>query len=197
MPGPNPPSVHVTFEETLGSKNRAAIYVGLALKDTGDTSTLGCDASLDGGIYLFDQKRQLVKVGASGRVVNSQLSGSLDLYLAGKAVDGYPKKGSATATYAKAIQSPSAGYTYGWGPLSISITGAIGAQPADAKKTTPIVSDWSLYQARQGMALIEGRAGLIQVEPGDMLPGLGRVDAIRKQDGRWVVVTSRGLIVER
>jgi hypothetical protein len=26
------------------------------------------------------------------------------------------------------------------------------------------------------------------------VPGLGRVDAIRKQDGRWVVVTSRGLI---
>lgn len=80
---------------------------------------------------------------------------------------------------------------------SPEVTGAIGAPPADAKKTTPIVSDWSLYQARQGMALIEGRAGLIQVEPGDMLPGLGRVDAIRKQDGRWVVVTSRGLIVER
>jgi hypothetical protein len=27
------------------------------------------------------------------------------------------------------------------------------------------------------------------------VPGLGRVDAIRKQDGRWVVVTSRGLVV--
>lgn len=80
---------------------------------------------------------------------------------------------------------------------SPDVTGAIGAPPADAKKTTPIVSDWSLYQVRHGMALIEGRAGLIQVEPGDMLPGLGRVDAIRKQDGRWVVVTSRGLIVER
>ena len=28
-----------------------------------------------------------------------------------------------------------------------------------------------------------------------LVPGLGRVDAIRKQDGRWVVVTSKGLIV--
>ena len=26
---------------------------------------------------------------------------------------------------------------------------------------------------------------------------VGRVDAIRRQDGRWVVVTSRGLIVAR
>jgi hypothetical protein len=26
------------------------------------------------------------------------------------------------------------------------------------------------------------------------VPGLGRIDAIRKQDGRWVVVTSKGTI---
>jgi len=78
---------------------------------------------------------------------------------------------------------------------SPDVTGAIGA-PAGAKKTS-IVNGWSLYQARHGMALIEGRDGLIQVEPGDTLPGLGRVEKIRKQDGHWVVVTSRGLIVER
>jgi hypothetical protein len=79
------------------------------------------------------------------------------------------------------------------------ITGAIGdgrAGAADAKKTS-IVNGWVLYQVRNGAALIEGRGGgLIEVEPGDMLPGLGRVETIRKQDGRWVVVTSRGLIVE-
>ena len=33
--------------------------------------------------------------------------------------------------------------------------------------------------------------------PAIRFPGLGRVDAIRKQDGRWVVVTSKGLIVAR
>ena len=71
------------------------------------------------------------------------------------------------------------------------VTGSIG----DPKKPG-IVSGWGLYQVRHGIALIEGRDGIIEVEPGDMLPGLGRVDAIRKQDGRWVVVTQRGLIVE-
>jgi hypothetical protein len=29
------------------------------------------------------------------------------------------------------------------------------------------------------------------------VPGLGRVDAIRRQDGHWVVVTTKGLIVSR
>jgi hypothetical protein len=27
-----------------------------------------------------------------------------------------------------------------------------------------------------------------------VLPGLGRIEAIRRQDGRWVVVTSKGTI---
>ena len=46
-------------------------------------------------------------------------------------------------------------------------------------------------------ALIEGRQGMFEVFAGDPVPGLGRVDAIRRQDGRWVVVTTKGLIVAR
>jgi hypothetical protein len=38
---------------------------------------------------------------------------------------------------------------------------------------------------------------VFEVYPGDPLPGVGRVNAIRRQDGRWVVVTDRGLIVAR
>ena len=48
---------------------------------------------------------------------------------------------------------------------------------------------------QRGTALIEGRMGLIEVDQGDVVPGLGRVDSIRKQDGRWVVVTSKGTIM--
>ena len=48
-----------------------------------------------------------------------------------------------------------------------------------------------------GSALIAGRQGEYEVYPGDPVPGLGRIDAIRKQDGKWVVVTSKGLIVAR
>ena len=35
------------------------------------------------------------------------------------------------------------------------------------------------------------------VDKGDVVPGLGRIEAFRKQDGRWVVVTPKGLIVAR
>ena len=61
----------------------------------------------------------------------------------------------------------------------------------------PTVEGWVLRDVANGGALIEGRQGIYEVYAGDPVPGLGRVDAIRRQDGRWVVVTSRGLIVAR
>lgn len=61
----------------------------------------------------------------------------------------------------------------------------------------PIVEGWSLRDVYDGTATVVGRQGIFDVIPGDPLPGVGRVDAIRRQDGRWVVVTSRGLIIAR
>lgn len=61
----------------------------------------------------------------------------------------------------------------------------------------PLVEGWVLREVADGIATVQSRAGVFDVIPGDPLPGVGRVDAIRRQDGRWVVVTSRGLIVAR
>jgi hypothetical protein len=78
-----------------------------------------------------------------------------------------------------------------------SVTGSIpAAQPVagGAPATSGLVEGWVVRDVHRGTALIEGRMGLIEVDQGDVVPGLGRVEAIRKQDGRWVVVTSKGLI---
>jgi hypothetical protein len=61
----------------------------------------------------------------------------------------------------------------------------------------PTVEGWVLRDVSRGVALIEGPQGIFEVYAGDPVPGLGRVDAIRRQDGRWVVVTSKGLVVAR
>ena len=80
------------------------------------------------------------------------------------------------------------------------VTGSI-SPPASAPKAEvarlPTVEGWVLRDVADGAALIEGRRGMFEVYAGDPVPGLGRVDAIRRQDGRWVVVTSKGLIVAR
>jgi hypothetical protein len=80
------------------------------------------------------------------------------------------------------------------------VTGSI-SPPASAPKAEvarlPTVEGWVLRDVADGAALIEGRRGMFEVYAGDPVPGLGRVEAIRRQDGRWVVVTSKGLIVAR
>jgi hypothetical protein len=84
------------------------------------------------------------------------------------------------------------------------VTGSISAPattPAAAPKPEvarmPTVEGWVLRDVTHGAALIEGRRGMYEVYAGDPIPGLGRVDAIRRQDGHWVVVTGKGLIVAR
>lgn len=88
------------------------------------------------------------------------------------------------------------------------VTGSI-APPATAAAPVPLpapkpevarlptVEGWTLREAGHGSALIENRRGIFEVFAGDSIPGLGNIDAIRKQDGKWVVVTSKGLIVAR
>jgi len=78
---------------------------------------------------------------------------------------------------------------------------APGQPRAAAPKTDvgrlPIVEGWTLRDVSRGGAVIEGKHGFYEVYAGDPVPGLGRVDAIRRQDGRWVVVTTKGLVVQR
>jgi hypothetical protein len=78
-----------------------------------------------------------------------------------------------------------------------SIAPAAGAPAKVEVGRLPTVEGWVLRDVANGGALIEGRQGMFEVYAGDPVPGLGRVDAIRRQDGRWVVVTSKGLIVAR
>ena len=71
----------------------------------------------------------------------------------------------------------------------------LGEPPANLKP--PIVQDWVLRRVYDGAALIEGRDGIIEVETGSIAPGLGRIEGIKRQDGRWVVLTARGMVVGR
>lgn len=105
------------------------------------------------------------------------------------------------AAPAQAAVAPAKETTGSIAPTQLA-TAASAAAPAPAAAKTevgrlPTIEGWRLRTAANGGALIEGRDGLYEVYPGDPIPGVGRVDAIRRQDGRWVVVTSKGLIVAR
>jgi hypothetical protein len=58
-----------------------------------------------------------------------------------------------------------------------------------------IVADWSIRETRDGYVYVQGHGDVYQVVPGAPLPGLGPVEQIKRQDGRWLVVTPKGIIV--
>jgi hypothetical protein len=83
-------------------------------------------------------------------------------------------------------------------------TGSIAASPPPAATTTPapdtnvagpIINDWVVQEVHNGRALIESRYGAeFFVASGSVLPGLGTVQAVKRQNGQWVVVTTKGVI---
>jgi hypothetical protein len=82
------------------------------------------------------------------------------------------------------------------------ITGSIAkpAEPAPAAAPPPaatahVLNDWIVRDVRNGRALVESRyGGLFVVGSGASLPGVGRVESVRRQDGAWLVVTAKGTI---
>lgn len=83
------------------------------------------------------------------------------------------------------------------------VTGSIPLPPRPLLGSTkdtarlPVITGWTLRRVVDGTAYIQSREGMIEVGVGDGLPGGGKVEDIRREKGRWVVVTSRGLVVAR
>jgi hypothetical protein len=118
------------------------------------------------------------------RVEHAQAEPSAKLTHIAEAVDRLEKKNVAGAAPAAAPET----------------TGSIGAPPAnvDAGKGDKLLQDWIVQDVRRGHALVASRfGGVFDVSVGSMLPGLGHVQTIKRQDGQWVVVTDKGLISER
>jgi hypothetical protein len=75
---------------------------------------------------------------------------------------------------------------------------AAAPQPAPAEPLPPekpaVAQDWSIRSVLRGRALVSGPRGVFEAAPGLHLPGLGRVEAVTRENGRWVVITEKGII---
>ena len=95
---------------------------------------------------------------------------------------------TAAAVAAPPAVAPAATPAAAAAPPAPDTTGSVGAKP-------PVVDGWVLRQVFDGFALIEGFNGrLFEVGPGSNIPGVGRVEAIRRVEGQWVVLTPKGAI---
>ena len=66
---------------------------------------------------------------------------------------------------------------------------------ADAKPKPSVIEGWALRDVYQGTAMLEDRRRrLVEVSAGDVLPGIGRVEAVERRGREWVVVTRQGLV---
>ena len=74
------------------------------------------------------------------------------------------------------------------------ITGAVStAEKTQAKP--PTLEGWKLVDVYAGRVVLESKAGqLYEVRPGSNLPGVGKVEQIKRADGRVIVVTPNGTI---
>jgi hypothetical protein len=87
------------------------------------------------------------------------------------------------------------------------ITGSIAAPqttapvltPLPASRPTPriaaVVLGWTIRDVRNGYVFVENHGEIFQVTLGAPLPGLGPVQSVKRQDGRWMVLTPKGIIV--
>jgi len=89
-------------------------------------------------------------------------------------------------------------------PSAPETTGSIAPPPAAVPMPTPrpdmrtaVVHDWRIYNVRDGVVAVEGHGEIYEIGIGAPLPGLGPVREIKRENGRWVVVTPRGLIVSQ
>jgi len=73
------------------------------------------------------------------------------------------------------------------------ITGTTLAYKEESRP--PVAEGWRLRDFYQGRAVVESRNGMLfEVGPGSNLPGLGKVETIKRENGRLVVVAKNGII---
>jgi len=91
-------------------------------------------------------------------------------------------------------QAPAQSMPMTSGSSGIDTTGSLlPSERASAPKK--VVKGWSVRQAYEGIAILQGPNGLVEAILGQQVPGLGHIEEIRNENGRLVVLSSSGAIL--
>ena len=77
---------------------------------------------------------------------------------------------------------------------SPEITGSVQPQRTNVARREVIVG-WRVRRAFDGIAVLDGPLGVIEVARGQEIPSLGRIEEIKHENGSWQVLTSKGAIL--
>ena len=130
---------------------------------------------------------------AAGRVLAKleQLSERLDRIEQGAAVALRPAPPAAPSTSATPVARTATGSAEA--PKSAA-SSALNVQGQNEQRKIP---NWVVREVVNGKATLQGPRGVIRVSRGDLVPGVGRVQSIARQGGRWMVATNNGVIGAR
>ncbi|MBR0837728.1 hypothetical protein JQ612_31425 [Bradyrhizobium manausense] len=83
-------------------------------------------------------------------------------------------------------------------PMMASVTApeTTGSVSPVERSSAPrkVIKGWSVRQAYEGIAILQGPNGVVEAVLGQQVPGLGRIEEIRNENGRLVVETSGGVV---
>ncbi len=69
------------------------------------------------------------------------------------------------------------------------------AKPKAVADKPAVIDAWAVRDVYDGAAILENRRRkIVEVGPGDTLPGVGRVEAVERHGREWVVVTRQGVV---
>ena len=158
-------------------------------------SSIASARDLGGAVALLNQKLERIDRDETSRV--DKLGERVDHETAAKAADLAARiekleRKAATPVVASASpvsppQEPATSPAKPAPAISMETTGSI-------EKSKPVLRNFSVLAAHDGVALIATRFGPQEVRPGDFIPGAGRVDRIERRARDWVVVTNLGTI---
>jgi len=58
-----------------------------------------------------------------------------------------------------------------------------------------VIKGWSVREAYEGIAILNGPTGVVEAVLGQRVSGLGRIEEIKNENGRLVVLSSAGAIL--
>lgn len=121
-------------------------------------------------------ERQSIDTGATGSIPKSEASR--------EQAKVEPSRTEPSAKDARAIPEP---------PAKPTKLASAEATPSGADTDKPqVIAGWVVRDVYQGVALIEGKRGTMEVGPGDAIPGAGVVKTIERHGTGWTVTTTKG-----
>jgi hypothetical protein len=194
FPAYAPLAAAITFAVALGAIAGAAATSGLLRDSTAPSDTADAARALQTSVAQIGSELATLKAG----IANAQRNSSAQFGKLTERLDRTEKaQAEPTAKLAKIQESidrlerrqQQAAATPAPSP---EVTGSV--TPKEESKPQ-IAEGWRLRDFYDGRAIVESRDGtLFRVIPGSNVPGLGRVESIKRENGKVVVTTAKGII---